>query len=69
MLELLAQAGEIFPEQVTTNSLTQNLVYALGTVGARRSSPVWSSRCITRPARGSRRLDGWGARRGQRPAA
>ena len=34
MLELLAQAGEIFPEQVTTNSLTQNLVYALGTVGA-----------------------------------
>ena len=26
--------GEIFPEQVTTNSLTQNLVYALGTVGA-----------------------------------
>jgi ammonia channel protein AmtB len=34
MLELIAQAGEIFPEQVTTNSLTQNLVYASGTVGA-----------------------------------
>lgn len=34
MLELLAQAGEIFPEQVTTNSLTQNLIYASGTVGA-----------------------------------
>ena len=34
MFELLAQSGEIFPEQVTTNSLTQNLVYAMGTVGA-----------------------------------
>jgi hypothetical protein len=34
MLELLAQSGEIFPEQVTTNFLTQNLVYASGTVGA-----------------------------------
>ena len=34
MLNLLAQAGEIFPEQVTTNMLTQNLVYASGTVGA-----------------------------------
>ena len=30
----IAQAGEIFPEQVTTNSLTQNIVYASGTVGA-----------------------------------
>jgi ammonium transporter, Amt family len=34
MLSLIAQAGEIFPEQVTTNSLTQNVVYAGGTVGA-----------------------------------
>jgi Amt family ammonium transporter len=31
---LLAQAGDIFPEQVTTNQLLQNLVYASGTVGA-----------------------------------
>jgi ammonium transporter, Amt family len=31
---LLAQAGGIFPEQVTTNSLTQNIVYASGTLGA-----------------------------------
>jgi ammonium transporter, Amt family len=31
---LIAQTGEIFPEQVTTNSLTQNVVYAGGTVGA-----------------------------------
>jgi Amt family ammonium transporter len=31
---LIAQAGEIFPEQVTNNSLTQNIVYASGTVGA-----------------------------------
>ena len=31
---LLAQAGGIFPEQVTNNSLTQNIVYASGTVGA-----------------------------------
>src|ERR687895_240316 len=33
-LGLLAQAGPQFPEQVTTNSLLQNLVYASGTVGA-----------------------------------
>jgi ammonia channel protein AmtB len=31
---LLAQAGGIFPEQVTTNSLTQNIIYASGTLGA-----------------------------------
>jgi ammonium transporter, Amt family len=31
---LIAQAGEIFPEQVTTNALTQNVVYGLGTMGA-----------------------------------
>jgi ammonia channel protein AmtB len=31
---LLAQAAPEFPEQVTTNSLVQNLVYASGTVGA-----------------------------------
>ena len=31
---LLAQAGDIFPEQVTTNQLLQNVVYASGTVGA-----------------------------------
>jgi ammonium transporter, Amt family len=31
---LIAQAGEIFPEQVTTNQLLQNLVYASGVVGA-----------------------------------
>ena len=30
----LAQAAPAFPEQVTTNSLLQNLVYASGTVGA-----------------------------------
>jgi ammonium transporter, Amt family len=30
----LAQAGGVFEEQVTTNSLTQNIVYASGTVGA-----------------------------------
>ena len=30
----IAQAGEIFPEQVTTNQLLQNVVYASGTVGA-----------------------------------
>jgi ammonium transporter, Amt family len=30
----LAQAGGIFPEQVTNNSLTQNIVYASGTLGA-----------------------------------
>jgi Amt family ammonium transporter len=30
----IAQAGEIVPEQLTTNSLTQNIVYASGTVGA-----------------------------------
>jgi ammonium transporter, Amt family len=34
MTTLLAQAGGIFPEQVTNNSLTQNIVYASGTVGA-----------------------------------
>jgi ammonia channel protein AmtB len=33
-LGLLAQAAPEFPEQVTTNSLVQNLVYASGTVGA-----------------------------------
>lgn len=31
---LLAQGQQIFPEQVSTNSLVQNLVYASGTVGA-----------------------------------
>jgi Amt family ammonium transporter len=31
---LLAQAGEVFPEQVTTNQLLQNVVYASGVVGA-----------------------------------
>ena len=31
---LLAQVAPEFPEQVTTNSLVQNLVYASGTVGA-----------------------------------
>jgi ammonium transporter, Amt family len=31
---LLAQAGDIVPEQVTNNSLTQNIVYASGTLGA-----------------------------------
>ena len=31
---LIAQAGQIFPEQVTTNSLAQNIVYVSGTVGA-----------------------------------
>jgi ammonium transporter, Amt family len=31
---LLAQAQGLFPEQVTNNSLTQNIVYASGTVGA-----------------------------------
>jgi hypothetical protein len=30
----LAQAQDIFPEQVTTNSLAQNIVYVSGTVGA-----------------------------------
>ena len=34
ILTLLAQATPEFPEQVTTNSLVQNLVYASGTVGA-----------------------------------
>ncbi len=34
MTTLLAQAQGIFPEQVTTNSLTQNIVYASGTLGA-----------------------------------
>ena len=31
---LLAQAADVFPEQVTTNQLLQNVVYASGTVGA-----------------------------------
>jgi Amt family ammonium transporter len=31
---LIAQAGQIVPEQVTTNSLAQNIVYASGTLGA-----------------------------------
>ena len=31
---VFAQAREIFPEQVTTNSLAQNIVYVSGTVGA-----------------------------------
>ena len=31
---LLAQATPEFPDQVTTNSLLQNLIYASGTVGA-----------------------------------
>jgi Amt family ammonium transporter len=34
MSTLLAQVQGIFPEQVTTNSLTQNIVYASGTLGA-----------------------------------
>jgi Amt family ammonium transporter len=34
MSTLLAQGQQIFPEQVSTNSLVQNLVYASGTVGA-----------------------------------
>jgi ammonium transporter, Amt family len=31
---LIAQAGQIVPEQLTTNSLAQNIVYASGTLGA-----------------------------------
>jgi ammonium transporter, Amt family len=31
---VFAQAGDVFPEQVTTNSLAQNIVYVSGTVGA-----------------------------------
>jgi Amt family ammonium transporter len=34
LASLLAQAAPEFPEQVTTNSLVQNVVYASGTVGA-----------------------------------
>jgi ammonium transporter, Amt family len=34
MSTLIAQAGQIVPEQVTTNSLAQNIVYASGTLGA-----------------------------------
>jgi ammonium transporter, Amt family len=34
MLSWFAQAGQVFPEQVTTNSLAQNIVYVSGTVGA-----------------------------------
>ena len=33
MARVFAQA-EVFPEQVTTNSLAQNIVYASGAVGA-----------------------------------
>jgi len=31
---LFAQGQTVFPEQVTTNQLTQNIIYASGTVGA-----------------------------------
>jgi Amt family ammonium transporter len=31
---LFAQAGQIVPEQLTTNSLAQNIIYASGTLGA-----------------------------------
>jgi len=34
MFETLVLAQQVFPEQVTTNSLAQNIVYAAGTVGA-----------------------------------
>ena len=34
LLTVFAQAQDIFPEQVTTNQLTQNIVYVSGTVGA-----------------------------------
>src|SRR5918999_1092782 len=34
MTTLFAQAGQVFPEQVTTNSLAQNIVYVSGTMGA-----------------------------------
>ena len=34
MLTLIAQAGQYVPEQLTTNSLAQNIVYASGTLGA-----------------------------------
>jgi Amt family ammonium transporter len=34
MITWLAQAGQVFPEQVTTNSLAQNIIYASGTLGA-----------------------------------
>ena len=34
LLTLFAQAQDVFPEQVTTNQLAQNIVYATGTVGA-----------------------------------
>jgi ammonium transporter, Amt family len=33
-LTVFAQAQDVFPEQVTTNSLAQNIVYVSGTVGA-----------------------------------
>src|SRR5918994_1775837 len=33
-MESLVLAQQVFPEQVTTNQLLQNLVYASGTVGA-----------------------------------
>jgi ammonia channel protein AmtB len=34
VVEALVVLGQLFPEQVTTNSLAQNIVYATGTVGA-----------------------------------
>ena len=34
MISFIAQAGQVVPEQVTTNSLAQNIVYASGTLGA-----------------------------------
>jgi Amt family ammonium transporter len=34
LLTVFAQAQDVFPEQVTTNQLTQNVVYASGTMGA-----------------------------------
>ena len=34
MLETFVLAQQVFPEQVSTNSLAQNIVYATGTVGA-----------------------------------
>ena len=34
LLTVLAQAQQVFPEQVTTNQLAQNIVYATGTMGA-----------------------------------
>jgi ammonium transporter, Amt family len=34
VIEAMALLAQVFPEQVTTNSLAQNIVYATGTVGA-----------------------------------